>query len=105
MLQDSCENYIYMCRITLIHTIFIWGHHIFDSNFYMTLPLTAQNLMYCRSIGQDYDTVQTYDEHIHANVGSLYVQCWKLVIPKQFKREIMIKGQKIAEKRKYNSTV
>ena len=74
MLQYVCENYIYMCRITLIHTICIWGHHIFDSNFDTPLPLTAHNLLYCRSIGKDYNKVQTYDEHIHENIGPMYLK-------------------------------
>ena len=86
MLQDACANYIYIFRITLIHTICIWGHHIFDSNFDTTRPLTEHNSLYSSSIGQDYDTVQTYHEHIHENIGSIYLQCCKLVIPNHFKR-------------------
>ena len=73
MLHDFTEDEIHMCKINLHHTICIWGEQIFDSSFEKTLPLTPKKSLYCRSIGENNNIVQTYDTHINANDGSVYI--------------------------------
>ena len=50
---------IHMCRISITHTICIWGYHIFDRNFEHTLQLNLPNLLLCRKIGMGEDYMDT----------------------------------------------
>ena len=86
MLNHISFKDIHMCRISLTHTICIWGHHIFDSNFASTLPLNLPNLLICRSIGMPEDDIDTVKKKHHDNdtAGTEYIECFKITIPKKF---------------------
>ena len=75
-----------MCRISITHTICIWGYHIFDSNFEHTLQLNLPNLLLCRKIGMGKDYMDTVKKKHHDDdtAGTECIECLKVTIPKQF---------------------
>ena len=64
MLTEISYEHIYMCRISISHTICIWDNHVFETNFKNSLPLNTESLLIFRSIGMPNDFL------VHLNLQS-----------------------------------